>query len=81
MLQSCRLSRFSKKAMKQQASGLQLRAYSIPEFCGVYNVSRSYAYEEIKLGRLKIRKAGRATLVAVEDAETWFSNLSRGEAA
>lgn len=79
MLQSCEPSRFSKRAMKQQAVGLQPRAYTIPEFCAVYNVSRSKAYEEIKAKRLKIRKAGRATLVATEDAEAWF--LSLGEAA
>ena len=68
-------SRYSKKNMARQASGLTKRAYTIPEFCSVYNLSRSKAYEEIKTQRLRIRKAGRATLVATEDAEAWFSSL------
>ena len=69
------LSPYSKKSMARQASGLTKRAYTIPEFCSVYNLSRSKAYVEIKAKRLRIRKAGRATLVAIEDAEAWFSSL------
>jgi hypothetical protein len=68
-------SRYSKKEMWRQADGLAKRAYTIPEFCSVYNLSRSKAYEEIKAKRLRIRKAGRATLVATEDAEAWFLSL------
>jgi hypothetical protein len=47
--------------------------YDIPAFCGTYKVSRTTAYEEIKAGRLKIRKIRRATRIASEDAEAWFS--------
>lgn len=46
--------------------------YDIPEFCATYKISRTKTYEEIKAGRLKVRKFGRATRIASEDAEAWF---------
>ena len=49
------------------------RGYTIPDFCQTYSISRSAAYNEIKAGRLKIRKIGRATRVAEEDAGAWFA--------
>jgi predicted DNA-binding transcriptional regulator AlpA len=49
------------------------RAYRIPEFCEEYRLSRAAVYNEIKAGRLKIRKIGRATRIAEEDAEAWFA--------
>lgn len=57
------------------------RAFSIEEFCRTYGICRASAYVEIKEGRLRIRKCGRRTLIAVEDAENWFSSLSRVPAA
>jgi Helix-turn-helix domain len=47
--------------------------YDIPAFCGTYKISRTTAYEQIRAGRLKIRKIGSATRIASEDAEAWFS--------
>jgi hypothetical protein len=68
-------SGFSKAAMKQRAGHLQRRAYSIPEFCAVYNIGRSKAYEEAKAGRLRVRKIGRASIITHDDAEEWLDNL------
>jgi hypothetical protein len=49
------------------------RGYTIFDFCRTYSISRTSAYNEINAGRLKIRKIGRATRVAEEDAEAWFA--------
>jgi excisionase family DNA binding protein len=48
-------------------------AYSVPEFCQAVGIGRSRAYEEIKAGRLRVTKAGRRTLIAVEEARTWLN--------
>jgi hypothetical protein len=57
------------------------RAYRIPDFCRTYGVGRSRAYLEIQAGRLRVRKVGRCTLIAAEDAEAWLACLSRAETA
>lgn len=50
-------------------------AYSIDRFCRRYDIGRSKAYEEIRAGRLKIRKVGTRTLIAHDDATAWFDAL------
>ena len=49
------------------------RGYSIDEFSTKHRICRAKTYDEIKAGRLKIRKVGRRTIIAVEDAEDWFA--------
>jgi hypothetical protein len=49
-------------------------AMALNDFCKRYGVGRSYAYLEIKAGRLKALKAGARTLVRVADAEAWLSS-------
>jgi hypothetical protein len=51
------------------------RAYSIAEFARLAGVGRSFLYEQIRCGRLKVRKAGRRTLVLNEEGAVWFANL------
>lgn len=51
------------------------QAYSIEAFCDRFGLGRSKTYEEIRLGRLKIRKVGARTLIAHEDALAWFNAL------
>ena len=53
-------------------------AYSINDFCKAFSVSRSFAYSEIAAGRLKVRKAGRRTLILPEDADKWIAALKPG---
>jgi hypothetical protein len=50
-------------------------ALSVPEFCHRYGIGTTAAYAEMKAGRLIARKAGRRTLIRVEDAERWFTGL------
>jgi hypothetical protein len=48
---------------------------SLREFCSIYSLGRTHAYAEIRSGRLRARKLGRRTLVAVDDAEDWLGRL------
>ena len=58
---------------------------TIPEFCAWARIGRTKAYEEIAAGALRAIKIGRRTLVRVEDAAAWLSNMppvqNAGEAA
>jgi hypothetical protein len=71
----------SQEGPAKKAPHLPRRAYSVPEFCECYRISIRGAYEEIAAGRLKIRKLGRRTLIATEDAEAWFASLASPQAA
>jgi excisionase family DNA binding protein len=50
-------------------------AYSIQDVTKVTGLGRSYIYEEIKAGRLIIRKAGRRSLVFDDDLKAWLASL------
>jgi excisionase family DNA binding protein len=50
-------------------------AYSIAELAEVAGVGRSFIYEEVKGGRLNLKKAGRRSLVLIADAEAWLAAL------
>lgn len=52
-----------------------VQAYSIDAFCERFGLGRSKTYDEIRLGRLKVRKVGTRTLIAHEDAIAWFNAL------
>jgi len=54
---------------------IETQAYDIPAFCRAYSISRSFAYLEIRSGRLKPFKAGRRTLISREAAESWRNAL------
>jgi excisionase family DNA binding protein len=56
------------------------RAFSILEFCRIYGVGRTTAYQQVKAGRLRVVKVGKRTLVPVDAAETWLKNLPSSEA-
>jgi hypothetical protein len=51
------------------------RAMSIRAFCEIFDIGRTSVYGEIKAGRLKVRKAGRRTLIGDDDAEEWWRSL------
>ena len=63
----------SKLVLKQ----IQKRAISINEFCKAYSIGRTSAYDEIKVGRLRVVKFGRRTLVPIDNAEKWLESLSK----
>lgn len=54
---------------------MQKLAYSIPDLIDLSGLGRSFIYAEIKAGRLKIRKAGRRSIVLPEDADNWLRQL------
>jgi len=56
---------------------------TVAEFKDRYKISHSAFYREVAANRIPIRKIGRATRIAVADAEAWASSLptQRGEAS
>ena len=73
---------FAETALRlKQDTQLTKRGLSIQEFGERYGICRSSTYIEIREGRLKARKVGRRTVIALEDAEAWFAALERVKAA
>ena len=62
---------------KLEHKQIQKRAISINEFCKAYSIGRTSAYDEIKVGRLRVVKFGRRTLVPIDNAEKWLESLSK----
>ena len=54
-------------------------AISVRDFCARFGVSRSFAYSQIAMGRLLVRKAGRRTLILLADADSWAASLPAGK--
>jgi excisionase family DNA binding protein len=57
------------------------RAYTIGEFCQLYELGRTKTYQEINAGRLKAVKVGSKTIIRADDAEQWLANLKTAEHA
>ena len=53
--------------------GLSQGAMSFSDFLKWASVGRSFAYEQIKAGRLRIVKIGAKTLILRADAEAWLA--------
>lgn len=53
----------------------QTRGMSIPEFSARYGPGRTKTYEEIKSGRLRVRKCGKRSIITEDDAEEWLRRL------
>jgi hypothetical protein len=59
-------------------------AFDLPDFCyWAGGICRSFAYEEVKRGRLRLTKIGRKTVVTLDDAKAWLAALPKvgGEVA
>lgn len=63
------------KADKDEEEKLFVR---ISEAAQIMGVSRTSLYNEISASRIKVRKAGRTTLIAISDIHAWFENLPEG---
>ena len=50
-------------------------AISVAEFCSSYDVCRDTFYNEIRRGRLRVRKLGKRTLILKADAQAWADSL------
>ena len=48
---------------------------TVADFKSRYKCSHSAFYREVAAGRIPIRKIGRATRVALADAEAWAASL------
>jgi|ERR1043165_6130505 predicted DNA-binding transcriptional regulator AlpA len=55
---------------------VEAQAFSIEEFCAVYGVSRTTAYEQMNKGLLVAKKpvGSKRTLILKADAERWIAN-------
>jgi hypothetical protein len=60
---------------REQQSRHDRLAYTIDELRHASRICRSKIYTEIKAGRLKVRKAGKRTLVLHGDAMDWLQSL------
>jgi excisionase family DNA binding protein len=47
----------------------------ISEASQMMGIGRSSIYKEISASRIKVKKAGRKTLIAVSEIRAWFENL------
>lgn len=56
------------------------QALTVAEFLAAYRIGRSTLYEEIKAGRIEVRKIGKRTLIPAESARTWFESLPKSAA-
>ena len=50
-------------------------ALSIDEVVNRCGVSRTRIYEEIRIGRIRIKKVGRRTIIEVEEIKRWLEEL------
>jgi hypothetical protein len=48
---------------------------TVADFCARYRVGKTSLYREAAAGRIKLRKFGAATRIALEDAEAWAAGL------
>ena len=48
---------------------------TVADFCENYRIGKTSLYREAAAGRLKLRKFGAATRIAIEDAEAWVESL------
>ena len=50
-------------------------AFAVREFCARYGICRDTFYNEIRRGRLRVRKLGKRTLILRADAQAWADSL------
>lgn len=52
-------------------------AWSVAEFCERYDVSKGAAFALLRDGKIRRVKNGRRTLIPVESADAWWSDLQK----
>ena len=50
-------------------------AHSIADVTKIIGLGRSFIYEQIKEGRLRVRKAGRRSLIFDDDLRAWLAAM------
>jgi hypothetical protein len=51
------------------------RSLSVKEFCRLEGIGKDRFYQEVRLRRLRARKAGRRTIITPEDRAAWHAAL------
>ena len=54
-------------------------ALTLDEFCKRVKIGRTKAYEEVRAGRLVVRKNGKTSIVIAEDGQRYLDSLPRLE--
>lgn len=57
----------------------EIKAYRVKDFCKAYGVSRSFAYNEMKAGRLRFYNVGVMRFISYEAAEEWRASYENAE--
>ena len=52
-------------------------ALTLDEFCKRVKMGRTKAYEEVRAGRLVVRKNGKKSLVTAEDGQRYLESLPK----
>lgn len=52
-------------------------ALTVDEFCGWASIGRSKFYDEVKSGRIQLRKIGRKSVITMPDALNWLESLPK----
>jgi len=60
--------------LREAASRPEKLAYTIAEAVTASGIGRSFLYNEIKLGRIAVRKAGKHTLILREELIKYLNN-------
>ncbi len=71
-----RIKRHGLSAMSTDENLTKL-AYTVPELQQATGLGRTRIYEEIKLGRLRLTKVGRRSIIRTDDARMWLANLDK----
>lgn len=58
----------------------EIKAYDISTFCQLYSIGKTRLYQEIKAGRLQVKKIGRRTIIPAAAAEFWIEHLDGASA-
>jgi hypothetical protein len=62
-----------------QLAFLNRGAFTVNQFCLWANIGRSKFYEEVKAGRIKLRKVGKKSVVITPDAISYIQSLPIAE--
>jgi hypothetical protein len=63
--------------MIEDQTDLPRMAIGVAEFCQTFAIGKSLFYEEVKAGRLAVRKVGGRTLVPTAEARAWWASKAR----
>ncbi len=54
---------------------IEIRAYTVPQFCDAYGIGKSLLYKLVKANKgPRLTKIGTRTLIAADEAERWFKS-------